>query len=200
MKKRFILLRVVFFVLCFCLSVSLLNSDNELATNGGLILMIIASSNFRDEELQIPKQIFEKSGYQVKIASSTKSTVTGMLGARVNPDLLLSEINVDDYVAVVFVGGGGAKEYYNNSTTHTVARQAYNKGILICAICIAPNILAHAGILQNKKATCFNSEILKAKGAIFTGNSVEQDGSIITAKGPQAAGDFANKIVAALNK
>jgi protease I len=200
MKKYFILFRVVFFVLCINLSVSLLNPDNELISNGGLILMIIASSNFRDEELLVPKQIFEQNGYQVKIACSTKSTVIGMLGERVNPDLLLGEIKVDDYAAVVFVGGGGAKEYYNSPAAHNVARQAFNKGILVCAICIAPNILAHAGILTNKKATCFNSEILKAKGAVFTGSSVEQDGNIITAEGPQAAGEFARKIIAALKQ
>ncbi|MBN1798235.1 MAG: DJ-1/PfpI family protein [Spirochaetales bacterium] len=200
MKKRFILFRVVFFVLCISFTVSLLNSDNMLVSNGGLILMIIASSNFRDEELRVPKQIFEQNGYQVKIACSTKSTVTGMLGARVNPDLLLERVKVDDYAAVVFVGGGGAEEYYNSPAAHAVARQAFNKGILICAICIAPNILAYAGILTNKQATCFNSEILKAKGAVFTGKAVEQDGTVITANGPQAAGDFARKIITALKQ
>lgn len=192
------LLRVVFFILLINFSVSLLHSDNNLTVNGGLILMIIASSNFRDEELQVPKRIFEENGYKVAIASTTKSTVTGMMGAQVTPDLLIKDVKVGDYVAVVFVGGNGAQEYYTNTTAHTIARQAHNKGMLICAICIAPNILAHAGILKNKKATCFNSEILKAKGAIFTGSSVERDGNIITAKGPQAAGDFARTIIAAL--
>ena len=33
-----------------------------------------------------------------------------MLGAKVKPDLLLSELKVDEYAAIVFVGGVGASE------------------------------------------------------------------------------------------
>jgi protease I len=193
MKKCFLLLIII-------LPFSVLYTDNDLTVNGGLILMIIASSNFRDEELSVPKRIFEQNGYQVKIACSTKATVTGMLGARVHPDLLLSEINVDDYVAVVFVGGSGAQEYYNSPAAHAIAKKAYNKGMPVCAICIAPNILAYAGILKNKRATCFNSQILKAQGASYTGSSVERDGNIITAEGPQAASDFAHAIIKAIEE
>jgi len=45
------------------------------------------------------------------MVSTSKEEARGMLGAKVKPDLLLSELKVEDYAAVVFVGGVGASEY-----------------------------------------------------------------------------------------
>jgi protease I len=200
MKKNILFFRIILLSLAFILSTLLIHAENDAIKKTGGILMIIASSNFRDEELNIPKEIFRENGYKVTVASSRISIATGMLGAKVTPDLLLQDVRVADYLAVVFVGGGGAKEYYANSTALSIAKEAYNKGILVGAICIAPNILANAGILKNKKATCFDSDNLKAKGALFTGKSVERDGKIITAKGPQAAKEFGTAVVNALKE
>ena len=74
------------------------------------ILAIIASSDFRDEELLVPKGIFEKEGFSVTIASSSLDTSIGMLGAEVKPQLLIEDVSADDYDAIIFVGGGGASE------------------------------------------------------------------------------------------
>ncbi len=51
------------------------------------VLMIIAHENFRDEELLTPKQIFEKNGIKVTIASTDTTPAKGMLGAVVKPDV-----------------------------------------------------------------------------------------------------------------
>jgi len=74
------------------------------------ILMIIASQNFRDEELLTPKKIFEKNDFKVEIASSSLNIATGMLGARIKPEILINDVKVKDYEAVIFVGGVGATE------------------------------------------------------------------------------------------
>ena len=66
--------------------------------------MIIAHSNFRDEELTIPKAIFEKNGYSVTVASSSLLESTGMMGLKVKPKILLDDINILEYDAVIFVG------------------------------------------------------------------------------------------------
>ncbi|MBU1153352.1 DJ-1/PfpI family protein [bacterium] len=105
-----------------------------------------------------------------------------------------------NYDAIVFVGGGGSSEYWNNPAAHKIAKEMAVMGKVVGAICIAPVILANAGILNGKKATVFPSEIerLKAKGAIYTCAGVEIDGRIITANGPQSAALFGEAIVAAL--
>lgn len=166
---------------------------------GKKVVMIIARNNFRDEELEIPKDIFEKQGAKVTIASSSLSKATGMLGLVVKPDILLSDVKVEDYDAVIFVGGSGASEYWNNQTAHSIAKKTLDSNKLLCAICIAPVTLANAGVLKGRKATVWPSEKGKL-GSSYTGASVEIDGNIITADGPASATKFAQAIVSALSK
>ncbi len=164
------------------------------------VVMIIAQGNFRDEELLQPKQVLERNGVEVKVASTTLSEVKGMLGAKVKPDILVRDINVRDFDAIVFVGGIGASQYWDDPIAHKLAREAFNSNRIVAAICIAPVTLARAGILKGKKATVWSSEVekLRKKGAIITGKNVERDGNIITASGPFAAGEFGEDILNAL--
>lgn len=76
------------------------------------------------------------------------------------------------------------------------------KGKIIGAICLAPSILARAGILKGKIATVFPSEAntLKNYSAICTRASVEQDGLIITADGPGSARKFGELLVKTIYK
>jgi protease I len=166
------------------------------------ILMVIASNNFRDEEFRTPKKLFEEQGAKVTVASSELSISKGMLGMKVKPDILLDDVEVDNYHAVIFVGGSGASEYWDDSTAHYIAQRAYDKHKLVAAICIAPVTLANAGLLEGKRATVFSSEVsqLKAKGAHYTGKEVERDGRLITANGPQAAAKFGQAIIQALRE
>jgi protease I len=164
------------------------------------ILAIIASRDFKDEELFIPKKIFEENGYKVVIASSSSKPSRGAGGAEVKPDILLKDVDVDDYAAIVFIGGPGASEYWNNRIAQRIAQEAVKRKKVLAAICIAPVTLANAGVLSHKKATVWFSQantIIK-KGAFYTGSAVEQDGDIITANGPSAASEFANTILKVL--
>lgn len=160
------------------------------------VLMVIAPENFRDEELLHTREELERAGARVTVAS-TASPARGMLGARVTPDLKLEEVRVEDYDAVVFVGGVGASSYFNHERALSLARGAQARGKLTCAICIAPVILANAGVLEGKRATVFDGEfvrMLESKGARYTGKSVEVDGRVVTANGPMAAREFGKTI------
>ena len=182
-------------IACVLLLVAVISA--AYAAEGKKALMVIASQDFRDEELLTPKEILESKGVKVTIASSSLDTATGMLGAKVKPDILIADVNVNDFDAVIFVGGAGAREYFNNPVALKIARDAYKRGKLVGAICIAPRVLSEAGILKGKKATVYSSEAkaLKAKGAIYTGRDVEVDGKVVTASGPQAAEQFGKTIV-----
>lgn len=164
------------------------------------VLMVIANTNFRDEELFHTKEELEKAGHQTVIASNSFSEATGMLGGKIMPQILFKDANAGDYDAVVFVGGGGSAIYFDNPKAHALAREFFNQGKVTAAICIAPSTLANAGILKGKKATCYPSEKenLSAKGAKYTATGVETDGKIITADGPKSAHEFGKKIAAAL--
>ncbi|HOV22058.1 MAG TPA: DJ-1/PfpI family protein [bacterium] len=159
------------------------------------ILMIIAFDQFRDEEYAKPRKILENSGYKIVVASYKTGIAKGMLGSKVKVDISLEDVKVNEYDGVIFVGGSGASVYFNNQTTLKIANEFYNKGKIVGAICIAPVILANAGLLSGKKATCWPSyeKTLKEKGAVWSDKNVEVDGSIITGNGPAAANEFGEK-------
>lgn len=166
----------------------------------GKVLFVIPPSDFRDEELFDSKSAVEKAGYIVVIASTSMNVSKGMLGGTAKPDILVKDANVDDYKAVVFVGGGGVEEHllYEDDAVLNLTRNAYNKGEIVAAICIAPMILAKADLINGKRVTSSSysptKQMLSEVGAIFTGASVEQDGRIITATGPSASRAFGERI------
>ena len=163
-------------------------------------VFIIAPVNFRDEEFREPKGILEKAGVAVTVASSTIDIAKGKLGLTVKPDILLKDVIAADYDAVVFIGGGGAAVYLDDPQAHRIAQEAQDQNKLLAAICVAPAILARAGVLKGKKATVFPDDAgeLKANGVVYTGAAVEKDGQIITGSGPQAAVQFGQALAAAL--
>jgi protease I len=170
------------------------------------ILFFIAPKDFRDEEYFIPQEIFEKEGFQTFTASTIKEIAVGKLGGEVNIDFLFTEIDVNDYDAVVFVGGEGAVKNLDNEEIYNIIRKITNK-TLLAAICISPVILANAGVLEGKKATVWSSSLFKSpislikeKGAFYVDENVVSDGNIITANGPEAAEQFALKIINNLTK
>jgi len=165
-------------------------------------LLIIAPENFRDEELFETKKVLEAAGIKTEIASNQAGTIKGMLGGSQEVKKTLFDVNVSDYQAIVFVGGSGASVYFDDAIALAVAEEAVRQGKIVAAICIAPSILANAGILRGKKATAYPSEKenLVNKGAEFTGEPVTVDGQIVTASGPSAARDFGWKIVELLQK
>jgi len=169
-------------------------------------LFIIAERNFRDEELLNPKEIMEKAGIKVEIASKTSGIKTGVLGAKASA-LSFSEIYIEKYKAVIFVGGPGSQQYFDDKEAIEIAKKAYEMDRIVAAICLAPVILANAGILEGKKATVWNTPhdksciaMIEEKGAVFSGENVVQDGRIITASGPSAARAFGEKIVKAIKR
>lgn len=166
---------------------------------GKKVLMIIPHLDFRDEEYEKPHQILEARDATVTVASSSLELAKGMLGAEVKPDILLQDVEVEDYDAIIFVGGVGATEYGDNPTSHAIARKAVENNKVLAAICIAPTILARAGALEGKRATASSAaKKLEAGGASYTGAEVECDGLLITAGGPGTAAKFGKEIAKAL--
>lgn len=167
------------------------------APSKGRILMIIAPKDFRDEELLVPKRIFQQAGYEVVVASREKKTCVGMLGAKVVPDITIDEIKPEDFDAVVLVGGVGAQTYFNDEKVQNLLNEFYKQGKLVSAICLSPVTLANAGLLQGKEATVWHSEArrIEEKGAKYRAQAVVSDAGIVTGSGPSAAEQFARQVL-----
>ncbi len=171
------------------------------------LLVVIAQKDFRDEELFEPLEEFDKNNIKYDIVSNEKGEHIGMLGAKVNTDLTINDINnINDYDGIVIVGGTGSKEYlWNNEKLLNLVKLFNKEGKVVSAICISPAVLANAEVLNNKKATVYPSEDaieqLK-KGGIseLLEDGVVCDGNIITGKSPEFAKKFGEEIVKLLNK
>jgi peptidyl-prolyl cis-trans isomerase A (cyclophilin A) len=170
--------------------------------SGKKILFVIAPQDFRDEEYFTTKDILTKEGASVVTASLKTGELTGMLGGKAKSDLLIDTAQTKEYDAVAFIGGSGASILFENPKAQGLARDAASQGKIVSAICIAPAILANAGVLKDKNATSFPDvkNILVDKGAKFSDQPVVQDGNIITANGPDAAKAFGIALLGALEK
>jgi len=202
-------------ILLFCLPVFLLTGcaqpgkvpleeggEKKVTSSGKKVLMVVAPVNFRDEEFLRPKEIFEKNGIQVTVASKGVIEASGLLGAKTKVDLDILKIDPTVYDALIFVGGPGASVYFNDQAVLSLVKRADEQGKVVGAICISPSILANAGILSGKRVTSWPTERgnLESKGAVYIGERVVVDGRIVTAKGPEEAIEYGEKIVELLER
>lgn len=163
-------------------------------------LFILMPDGFRDEEFAVPKERMESAGVEVTVAGLVEGECKGMLGMSYTPETTVDEVSVDDFDAIVIPGGSGSPQHlWDNHVVHQMVKDAYGAGKIVASICLAPAALANAGLLEGKNATVSGSanapDILREKGANYLDEDVVVDGNIITARGPAAAGEFADRII-----
>lgn len=163
-------------------------------------LLVIAQEVFRDEEYSEPKAALEAASVEVTTASAHPGTAIGKLGLRASVDISLTDASERTWDCVAFIGGAGAQTFFDDKSAHKLAQDTLDAGGLIGAICIAPSILARAGVLMGVKATSFPTQRddLVAHGAQWSDDPVVEDGRIVTANGPEAASAFGERLVAAI--
>lgn len=162
--------------------------------------MVVANDGFRDPEAFEPKQVLENAGAQVKIIAPEGGAARGDEGGFLPVDETIGQANADDYDAVAFIGGPGMARMVDNEELSDFAKKFFDAGKVTTAICVAPKILANAGILSGRAATSWEGamEDLSNSGAEVLEEDVVVDGKIITACGPKAAKAFGEAIVEAL--
>jgi protease I len=164
------------------------------------ILFVIAQKGFRDEEFTEPYKMLKNVGHAVTVASTSAGEAQGKLGLRVKPDVSIDRVDPSRYNAVVVVGGPGTPAYiWPNVALQKALRAVYDKGGIVAAICLAPVVLARAGLIKNKKCTVFpTAESLaeiKGAGGLLVNQSVVIDGRIVTGNGPDAAVAFGEALL-----
>lgn len=169
------------------------------------IVLVAAPEGFRDEELFVPEDVFSDAGAFVLTASTTKKPIYGSQGGSTDPDLHIEDINVNSLGALVVAGGVGAQKYlWNNDALLRKVREANDKGKVIGAICISGAIPALAGIMKGRRGTVYPDpeaiSVLKKCGETYVDEGVVVDVNVVTAKGPQYAKDFAETILALLQR
>jgi len=164
--------------------------------------IVIAPKDFKDEEYFVPKEAFENAGFIVETISYKFGPALGVDGGEAKVDILAKNLKIEDYSAIIFVGGPGAQNYIEDSEAHKIAQNAVIQNKVLGAICIAPAILAKAGVLKGKQATVWSSnldknaiKILEQNGATYLAHNLVEDGRIVTANGPKSAQEFSQTII-----
>jgi protease I len=171
-------------------------TEGQTGAGGKRAALIIASENFRDEELFVTKRVLDAAQVRTVIASTRLGPIRSTLGGIADARILVSQLRVEDYDAIIFIGGPGVIEYVTNPVALGIARDTVRQGKVLAAIGVAPTVLANAGVLVGIRATSFLSEraTLRQGGAIYTGRPVEREGLRITATGPTASLQFGRAI------
>jgi len=114
----------------------------------------------------------------------------------------INEVDATAHDAYVFIGGLGIQDLETDEPTRQLARGAVENQKLVAAICAAPRVLAAAGVLKGKQATCYptSRKFLESKGAIVVSSPVVIDAPIITADSPDSADAFAEAILTYLSE
>lgn len=158
-------------------------------------LIIIAQEGYQDKEYEGTRKGLEAGGYSIVVASSQPGPCTGKLGGTETAEMSMKDVDLSQFGCVAFIGGPGAAVYAKHPDALRIAHEAVERDMPLGAICIAPVILANAGVLRWKKATVWNEDgqqrdVLEDAGATFTGEDVTVDGKIVTGNGPAAAEKF----------
>jgi len=211
-KLFYCILILLLLILIILIAVKFINKKPMEGLKGILqgkkVALVIAQEGFQDQEFSETKKGLEQAEAEVYVVSkNTLFPAKGKFGLEVEPDIKLENLRVDEFDALVFIGGPGASSYIEDDTVHSLIRKAKEKDKVLGAICIAPTILAKAGVLKDVQATVWSSpldkspvELLKETGAIYLDEPVVVSGKIVTANGPEAAKKFAQALVEVISK
>lgn len=165
--------------------------------NDNIKISVPLANGFEEIEAFVPVDIWRRAGFEVTLMSINEELiVSGSHKISVIADSLFDEQKIVDS-DMIFLPGGmpGAKnlDVHKDLKDRLIEHNKNNK--LLGAICAAPLVLGHNNMLINRKATCFPGFETELYGAKYTGNQIEVDSNIITAKGAGVAAEFAFTVV-----
>lgn len=156
---------------------------------------IICAQGLEECEGLIVYDLLYRSNIEVVLVG-LEDEITSSHNLTFKTDININNFNYKDYDCIVLPGGmPGTKNLEANSKVQEIIDYYVKENKLIAAICAAPSILNHKGLLKDNKFTCFPGFECELNS---TGNKVEHEGNIITAKGLGADFEFAYEIIKTL--
>lgn len=165
-------------------------------------ILIIATDGFEQSELVVPFERLQQAGATVQIASpeggQIKSWKNGDWGESIQSDLKLSQVNPDNYQALVIPGGqiNPDKLRVNQDAMHLV-RTFLSENKIVAAICHGPWLLIEADAVRGLEATSYQSiktDMINA-GAQWVDQEVACQNGIVTSRNPNDLNAFCDKII-----
>lgn len=161
-------------------------------------VILFLAEGFEEVEALTVVDYLRRKDINVDAVSITEDNkVKGAHEILVLADKTINDIkDIDDYDAVIIPGGlPGATNLRDNDKVIDVVKKVNENGKLTAAICAGPIVLERAGIIKDKKVTSYPGFEDDLKNGVYIEQNVVRDGSIITARGPALAVDFAIEII-----
>jgi protease I len=164
-------------------------------------ILIMATHGFEQSELEGPKKQLSDAGATVVVATPDGNAIKGWdgdnWGNSVDADLKISDIIVDDYIALVLPGGQINPDILRTDTDAVqTVRDFVASNKIVAAICHAPWLLIEAGVVDGREMTSYPSirTDLKNAGANVVDQAVAISNGIITSRNPGDIEAFVAKI------
>ena len=165
-------------------------------------ILIVATDGFEEWELFGPRQILQKRGAEVVLASPKlepiQATIHDDPGRTIRPDMTVEEANADDFDALILPGGVRNPDHLRmNVRTIELVKQFAEQGKPIGAICHGPWLLVEADLLRGKRATSWPSirtDLCNA-GANVIDEAAVTDGNLVTSRNPDDVDAFTAALI-----
>ena len=146
--------------------------------------------------------LLRRAGAEVVLAAvGGRREIVSSHGVAIRADALAEEVDIAGTDLLVLPGGWPGTKHLEDCPAVQEAVLAFAAAVKpIAAICAAPSILAHKGLLAGKNATAFPSfqKDLQEGGALLSESYVVRDGQFLTARGMGVATQFGLALVEAL--
>lgn len=160
---------------------------------------VVMDNGFEELEAMGPIALLRRGGMDVDLVSAADTdSVTGRFGVTYSPAVPMKDYDFSDVDVLILPGGPHyARLEANPKVRDLIQSFADNEDKTIAAICAAPTILGHMGLLRDKNYTCFTS-MNEDFGGTYQDVPAVQDGRLITGRSAAAAIDFAFLILEAM--
>lgn len=158
---------------------------------------VFFGTGYEEIEALTVVDLLRRAGIDTDMVSVTgERMVESSHKVAVQMDKLLEEVDFDAVDMIVLPGGmPGTTNLEACEPLMAQVDAFYKAGRNLAAICAAPSIFGHRGMLKGKKACSFPDFESHLEGAEVTKNPAESAGNIITGRGMGCAIDFGLAII-----
>lgn len=164
------------------------------------MIYVFLAPGFEEIEALAVVDVLRRAELEVLTVGVGEDFVIGSHQIPVACDIAEKNLILDEKVEAIVLPGGmpGTLNLEKSATVQKAIDWATENEKLVCAICAAPSILGHKGLLNGKNSTCFPGFEDELLGAEISKDYVVKDGNIITARGMGSAIEFGLQIAEVL--
>ena len=163
-----------------------------------MAVAVFFAKGYEEIEALTVVDLTRRAGIETWMVSITEErAVTGSHGIEVTMDKILKEIDFNEVDMIVLPGGmPGTLNLEACEPLMEKVKEFDKAGRYISAICAAPTVFGHLGLLEGKKACCYPGMEDGLEKAEVTYESTAVAEHILTSRGMGTAIDFGLQIIA----